>query len=248
PRHSISRKKMNSLYALGQIGYKNFIFLDLTGRNDWSSTLGRDNQSFFYPSASLSFAFTDAFEVDSDFFTFGKFRASIAEAGNDASPYQTRSGYSISNNEFNGVRFASFSNRIPLLDLKNELTVSREFGVDLRFCQNRLGVDFTYYNSATKNQIVPLPISHSSGYSSRMINAGEIQNKGFELLVNSSPVRNSNGFSWDLTLNLSKNNSEVVSLVEGVESLSLLDHSYASIEARPGQPYGNIVGFKFVRN
>lgn len=247
-RNSISRKKMNSVYALGQIGYKNYLFMDLTGRNDWSSTLGVGNQSFFYPSASLSFAFTDAFKVKSDFLTFGKFRASIAQAGNDADPFLTKSGYSISSQDFNGLRMASFSNKIPLQDLKNELTESWEVGGDLRFFKNRVGVDFTYYNASTKNQIVPIPLSQASGYVNRVINAGEIQNKGFELMLNFGVFRNTNGFNWDATINLSHNKSHVISLSDDVESLTLLSQSYANIEARPGEPYGNIVGWAYLKN
>lgn len=247
PRHSITRKQMNSVFGQAQIGYKNGLFLDLTGRNDWSSTLGRDHYSFFYPSASLSFVLTDFIDANPRFLSFGKLRASVASAGNDANPYLTKSGYSIASTEFNGQRFSTLSNRIPLLDLRNELTTSTEFGADLRFFQSRLGFDLTYYNSSTKNQIVPLPISQSSGYRDRMINAGEIQNKGFEALVTLGLIKNTAGFSWEMIVNMSRNKSQVVSLADGVESLSLLNHTYASIEARPGQPYGNIVGFKYLR-
>ena len=245
--NGLTRKVMNSVYAMGQLGYKNFLFLDLTGRNDWSSTLGMNNYSFFYPSASLSFAFTDLIRIDPAILSFGKLRASLAAAGNDASPYQTKSGYSLTSTYFNGQPMATYGVRIPLLDLKNELTISRELGMDLRFFQDRLGIDLTYYHSTTKNQIIPIPVSRGSGYSTKMINAGELSNQGIELLLNIAPIRNPKGFNWDITVNFSRNRSKVVSLVEGVTSLSLLDHSYVGIEARPGEEYGNIVGFKYLR-
>lgn len=248
PRYGLTRKKMNSVYGMAQLGYKDFLFLDITARNDWSSTLGMNNYSFFYPSFSSSFVFSDALNLSGNVFSFGKIRASYAQAGNDASPYQTKAGYSLSADNFRGQKFSAINLRIPLTDLKNELTTSYEFGTDLRFFNNRVGVDFTYYYSSTRNQIIPLPLSASSGYSSRMINAGEIRNRGFELLLNLTPVSAANTFKWDVTLNLSRNKSEVVSLVDGVESLSLITQTYADIVARPGQPYGNIVGFKYLRN
>ncbi len=243
-----SQKQINSVYFAAQTGYKDYLFLDVTGRNDWSSTLGLNNQSFFYPSVGLSFVFTDAFSLNSPLLTFGKIRASYAEAGNDASPYLTTAGYNLSSSSFNGQPFAFISSNIPLIDLKNELTQSYEFGTELRLFKNRLGIDFTYYNAATINQITPVQISAATGYGTRVINAGEIQNKGIEIFVNGTPV-NSGNFSWDVTLNFSRNMSKVVSLAPGISTLTLLTGAGgSSIQARPGESYGNIVGFPFMRN
>ncbi|SHF69893.1 TonB-linked outer membrane protein, SusC/RagA family [Fodinibius roseus] len=247
PRYWLSRKEINSLYTMGQIVYKNFLFLDLTARNDWSSTLGEDNNSFFYPSASLSFAFTDALDMDSDLLTFGKLRASYAETGVDADPYLTNYGYNISSSSFGGQNFASIQGSIPLTNLKNELTTSYEFGTDLRFFNNNLGIDFTYYNSSTTNQILPVDISSTTGFSQRIINAGEIQNKGVEVLINATPIQLQD-FQWNLKLNFSKNSSEVVSLASGVDSHILISSFGANIEARPGEPFGNIIGYEYKRN
>jgi TonB-linked SusC/RagA family outer membrane protein len=242
----LTRKRMNSVYFTGQLGWKNYFFLDFSGRNDWSSTLGINNYSFFYPSVSGSFVFTDAFKLENTPLSFGKVRLSYAQAGKDASPYQTEIGYNLSTTSYNGQRFASILGTIPLVDLKNELTTSVEAGAELRFLKNRLGIDFTYYSSGTKNQILRVDIPAGTGFSSKLINAGEITNKGIELMVNATPVQSKN-FTWDATINFSRNRSKVVELSPGINSLSLYSTSEMSIEARPGQPYGNIVGYAYKR-
>jgi TonB-linked SusC/RagA family outer membrane protein len=247
PRNYLERKQMNSVYFQGQLAYKNYLFLDITGRNDWSSTLGLNNQSFFYPSVSTSFAFTDALLLDSRILTFGKVRASYAQAGNDAAPYQTMAGYSLSTTTFNGLRMASIRSSVPLLDLKNELTKSVEFGVDLRFFNNRLGIDFTYYDQATTNQILPVEISAATGFGSRLINAGEVRNHGLELMVNATVLK-AGDFAWDMGINLSRNRSEVVSLAPGITSHTLISNPSASIQAREGELFGNIIGYPKKRN
>ena len=249
PREYSVGKEMNSVYFSGQLAYRNYLFLDVTGRNDWSSTLGPNNQSFFYPSAGLSFVFTDALALNSSFLNYGKVRVSYAKAGNDATPYQTLAGYNVtSSTTFNGQPFASIRSDIPLTDLKNELTSSYEFGTELRFFQGRLGVDFTYYNSATTNQILPVEISATTGYNTRLINAGEIRNQGVEIFLTGTPVK-SKRFSWDVSLNVSNNTSKVISLAPGISTLTLMDPGYgASIEARVGEPFGNIVGYRTKRN
>jgi TonB-linked SusC/RagA family outer membrane protein len=241
PRNYLERKQINSAYFAGQLGYRDFLFLDITGRNDWSSTLGLNNQSFFYPSISASYIFTENLDIDPGILTFGKLRASYAEAGNDANPYQTRGGYSYNSVAFNGLRMATISGRIPLLDLRNELTTSYEFGVDMRLFNNRLGVDLTYYEQSTSNQILPVEVSAATGFSSRMINAGEIQNKGFELMLNITPLRIGD-FAWNMDINLARNRSKVISLTSGIEAHTLLSGD-ANIEARVGEAYGNIRGY-----
>lgn len=176
-------------------------------------------------------------------------RASIAEAGNDASPFLTKAGYDVhSSTTFNGQPFANIRSDIPLTNLKNELTKSYEFGTELRFLNNRLGLDFTYYNASTINQILPVEISAGTGYSSRLINAGEIRNSGIEIFLTGTPVKSKN-FSWDISLNLSNNKSKVVSLAPGITSITLRDPGFgASIEARVGGPFGSIIGYKAKRN
>ncbi len=243
-----TQKEINSGYFDGQLGYKNFLFLNITGRNDWSSTLGANNYSFFYPSTNLSFVFTDALNLNSSFLSYGKLRASYAQAGADADVYQTKAGYGLSNLSYNGAPFAYINGAIPLTDLKNELSRSVEFGTELNFFNNRLGLDFTYYNASTINQITPVQVSGATGFYSRLINAGEIRNQGVEIFVNANPVINKN-FRWDFILNFSRNKSKVISLADGIETLTLLDtYNGGVIEARVGEAYGNIVGLPFDRN
>jgi TonB-linked SusC/RagA family outer membrane protein len=248
PREYYIRKEINSAYFSGQLGFKGYLFLDFSGRNDWSSSLGVKNQSFFYPSVSSSFVFTDALNLKSDVLSFGKIRASYATAGNDASPYQTLGGYSISSSTtFNGQPFGSIHGNIPLVDIRNELTHSYEFGTQLSLLKDRVGIDVTYYNSSTSNQILNVEVAAPTGYSTALINSGEIRNSGIEVMLTVTPVKTSN-FRWDINLNFSHNKSEVVSLAPGISTQTLLSTSEATIEARPGEPYGNIIGYKFMRN
>jgi len=248
PYSYLSRKEMQSVYFMGQIAYNNYLFLDVTGRNDWSSALGIDNYSFFYPSVSTSFVFSEAFTMPKNVLTFGKVRASWAQVGNDSDPYLTMNGYGSTTTTFNGQGLSWMNGTIPLFDLKNELTESWELGTDLRFLNSRLGFDFTYYDGKTTNQILPVNVSNASGYSTVVINAGEVQNKGIEVSLNLNPVKTSTGISWDIIANFSRNKSTVVSLAPGIESLTLEGSGLPNItEARPGQPYGNIVGYAYKR-
>lgn len=245
-RNNISEKVINSLYFTGQVGFNNYLFVDFTGRNDWSSTLGLKNQSFFYPSVSTSFVFSDLIGANKGILDYGKLRLSYAEAGNDADPYRTTGGYNLSNLNYNGQPYAAINSTVPLADLKNELTRSFEVGTELRFFKNRLGLDVTYYTSATFNQIINIGLSSATGYASRMINAGEIQNKGIEILLTGTPVKG-RFFSWDVTLNLARNRSKVVELTEGISTYRMLTATRASIQATPGEAFGNIIGFDYRR-
>ncbi|MEN8230002.1 MAG: SusC/RagA family TonB-linked outer membrane protein [Bacteroidota bacterium] len=243
PSSSLWEKEMQSVYFMGQLGYKNYLFLDVTGRNDWSSALGQDNYSFFYPSAGLSFVFSDAFNMDSKILSFGKVRASWAQVGNDSDPYMTKAGYSSYTTNFLGQGFSSKSGTIPLFDLKNELSESWEIGADLRFLQNRLSLDVTYYNGHTTNQILPISISSTSGYSTVIINAGQVSNKGIEAVLNLTPVNMTNGFRWDISFNYAKNTSIVDELAPGIERYRIADNYPNDVYANPGEPYGTIVGY-----
>ncbi|MCE5347927.1 MAG: SusC/RagA family TonB-linked outer membrane protein [Bacteroidales bacterium] len=243
-------KEIRSLYASGQVSYKNYLFFDLTARNDWSSTLPKGNNSYFYPSATMSFVFTDALPdlVNPDLLTFGKLRGSWARVGNDTSPYQTLIYYGFNADNYNGQPTASISSgTIPLIDLKPELTASTEFGTDLRFLDNRISVDLTYYSKKTTNQILSATIARSTGSSLKIMNAGEISNKGLEMLITGSLVKETN-FTWDLTFNFAKNKSKVVSLMEGISTYIFGADRLISVEGRPGQPYGNLYAAKWLRD
>jgi TonB-linked SusC/RagA family outer membrane protein len=248
PSTYLSKKEMQSVFFTGQLAYNNYLFLDVTGRNDWSSALGKDNYSFFYPSVSASFVFTDAFKaIPSNILSFGKLRASWAQVGNDSDPYLTKNGYASITTKYAGQGLSYMNSTIPAFNLKNELTESWEIGTDLRFLNNRIGVDLTYYNGKTTNQILPINVSNASGYTTVVINAGEVQNKGLELDLNLTPIRTASGFSWDINFNYARNHSEVVELAPGIESLVLNETVAGTVEARPGSPYGNIVGFAYQR-
>jgi len=247
---SLYEKEMQSVFFTGQVGYKDFLFVDVTGRNDWSSALGVNNQSFFYPSVSTSFIFTDAFNMDKNVLNFGKVRASWAQVGNDADPYLTQEGYTLYSTGFDDMPYASKSGTIPLWNLKNELTESVEFGADLRFLNNRVNLDVTYYNGNTRNQILNLSVSSASGYSDEVINAGKIKNNGIEATLGVVPV-NINGFRWSINANFSINRSEVVVLDGNIQSYRLIENashnSFSDIYAQVGAPYGNIIGYAYKR-
>lgn len=248
PSRYKSEKEMQSVFFTGQVGFRNYLFLDVTGRNDWSSALGRDNYSFFYPSVSGSLVFTEAFNLPSGILPFGKVRASWAQVGNDAGPFLTKAGYSVHTVTYAGQPRANIYSRIPLFDLKNELTESWEVGLDLRFLQNRIGIDLTYYDAKTSNQIIPVSISNASGFSSVVINAGEIANRGVEATLTLNPVRRSGGLNWNIMGNFAANRSEVIELAPGVETYTLAPSvAGGAIEARPGEPYGSIIGYKYKR-
>jgi TonB-linked SusC/RagA family outer membrane protein len=249
PSRFFSEKEMQSVFFTGQLGYRNFLFLDVTGRNDWSSALGRDNYSFFYPSVSGSLIFTDAFDfIPRNILPFGKIRASWAQVGNDSDPYLTRAGFTVQTVTYAGQPRASGYSRIPLFDLKNELTESWEVGLDLRFIENRIGLDITYYDAKTSNQIIPVSISNASGFSTVVINAGEIANSGLEATLNLVPVRINGGLNWDINANFAANRSQVVELAPGVETYTLTDGvAGGTVEARPGEPFGSIIGYAYKR-
>jgi len=240
PGFGLSETAINSVYAFGQFGYKNIFFLDWTARNDWSSNLSQENMAFFYPSLSASFIWTDAFDIDPGVFSFGKIRASWAQAGASGSPYQIFGTYSLRAIPHDGQPLANFTNTLPPLDLQNELTTSFEIGTDLRLFNNRIGLDFTYYDASTTNQILSISVAPTSGFGSRRVNAGEIRNYGIEMLLSATPVQLESGFSWDISFNYAQNNSEVIELVEGVERFQLGTDRNIRLFAEPGQPYAQI--------
>ena len=250
PDYGYSEREMQSVFFIGQADYKKFLYLDITGRNDWSSTLGVEHQSYFYPSVSTSFVFTDVLAINKDILSFGKIRASWAQVGNDTGPYRTREGYNLHTTGFDGLPYASKNGTLPLWDLKNELTESIEFGADLRFLSNRIRLDVTYYNGKTTNQILGLSVSQASGYGSAVVNAGEIQNRGIELTMGITPLHFS-GFRWDIDANFAVNRSEVVVLDGNIETYRLIStgshNAFSDIHAQVGAPYGNIIGYAYKR-
>ncbi|MEC3878764.1 SusC/RagA family TonB-linked outer membrane protein [Parapedobacter sp. 10938] len=253
-----SRRRIVGLYASGTLDYKNYLFLNLTARNDWSSTLPKGNNSFFYPSASLSWVFTELLDLqDNPYFSYGKLRLSYAQAGNDASPYLTTQTFAQANPgdgtrgdiifPFQGVNAFQLSSLMASNMLTPEMVTEMEVGADLRFFKNRLGVEFSYYDKVSDKQILQQEIAGSSGFGSRVINAGEISNKGIELIVSGSPVRTDN-FSWDVLVNFSRNRYTLKSIAEGVDNIFLGGFTDPQIRADKDHGYGVIWSLGWKRN
>ncbi|MES2875201.1 MAG: SusC/RagA family TonB-linked outer membrane protein [Bacteroidota bacterium] len=237
-----TKKAINSVYGLAQLSFKERIFLDITGRNDWSSTLPFSNNSFFYPSVSSSFLLDELFTLPS-MFSFAKFRMSWAQVGNDTRPYQTDKYY-------DRVYSNSFTNPGTLFnaDLKPEITSSVETGIDLRMFQNRLSVDVSYYNNNSRNQILAIPLDPVSGFTSALVNAGLINSKGVEVALTGKPIVK-NKFNWSTTLTWSRNRSYVKELAVGITNQVIYSHgSNVSIEARVGGRMGDMYGKGFQRS
>jgi len=242
------RKQVNSLYGQAQFAYHDFLFVDVTGRNDWSSTLPAENNSYFYPSVSASFVFTDAVPaLGGGFLNYGKVRAGLATVGNDALPYQLQSTYSA-NTPFGGAPRFSVPNALANSNLKPEETKSFEVGTELSFFDSRVGLDLTYYAKETSNQILNAQISSTTGYTSKAVNAGRISNKGFETLLSATPLKLANGFQWNTSLNFAKNTSMVEELNEDLQTVRLGLYWDLSVEARLGEPYGALYGTAFRRD
>ncbi|MFP4093661.1 MAG: SusC/RagA family TonB-linked outer membrane protein [Cyclobacteriaceae bacterium] len=243
----IEESVVNSLFASTQFGFKNYLFLDLTARNDWSSTLPSGNNSFFYPSVSLSAVITDMFDMNSNFLSFAKIRGSWAEVGNDADPYMLQQVYRPQGLWDGAVPMFGENNEIANANLRPEITTGIELGADIRFLNGRLGLDVTYYSQSTRDQILAVDISRASGYTSRVLNAGEITNKGVEVMLSGTIFQLPSGLSWDASINFARNRNEVVELADDLESLTLWSIRGASLEARVGEAYGNLYGRKFAR-
>ena len=249
--HHNPRKQINSLYAFANIGFKDYLYLDVTARNDWSSTLPDENNSYFYPSVTSAFVLTNAVdEVKSKIISYAKFRASYAEVGGDTDPYnltRTWSNYTYSMSGFPLSTESSAIMQNP--SLLPSRTKGYEFGLDAKFFDWRVGLDLTYYNQSTFNEIMTLPISSSSAYDYAYINAGEINNQGWELMLNIVPIK-TNDFRWDLTFNYARNVNKVVKLHDDakIQELARADWISSYIQAEEGGSYGDIVGYDFKRH
>ncbi len=231
-------KIVNSVFGSVSAGYKDLIYLDLTGRNDWSSTLPESNWSYFYPSVGTSFVFSQLFE-NKDIFSFGKLRMSYAQVGGDTQPYNLITSYQYGGS-VNGNSWLSLDQQRRNSELRPELTSSYEFGFESSFFKNRLTANVTYYQNSTVDQIIPAQVTPTMGYTSAWFNAGEIKNKGWEVFVQAKPINGK--FKWNIDLNWSNNQSEVVSLIDGVDRLQLRNWFNVSVWAEVGSPLGNIRG------
>jgi len=248
----VRKKEVRSVYATGSFGYKDIYFLEASIRNDISSALPANNNSYWYPSVSGSFVFSELLKWEP--LSFGKIRAGYAIAGSDLDPYQTSFTYAL------GTVYPTATSSInPLTvpdllknpNIKPSFANSFELGTDLKFFKNRFGLAFTYYNQQNKNQIINLSVSGASGYSQTVINAGLIENKGIELSLTGRPVQ-SKLFSWDVTFNAAHNESKVKSLYPGINTYQLAMQTYSSVSvylnSTVNQGFGNIVGQGYQRD
>lgn len=243
----ISKKGIYSFYALSQFNLGGYLYFDATVRNDNSSALPKANNSYWYHSENMSILLSKIFGISSNILSQGKLRGSFAKVGNDTGPYRTQAVYNIDQTVTLPYTVASISGSLPSFDLRPETSESWEVGVDLGFLNNRITLDATYYETNTTDQIMAVPISGTTAYSSKVINAGKIQNKGYEAQLNLIPFDSEN-FTWDLGVNFTKSNSRVISLNEGLERIQLGSLWFASVEARPGQEFGTIYGNDFLRD
>lgn len=245
--NTLTEKQIESLLGGISLGWRSLFYLDLTGRQDWSSSLPDGDNGYFYPSASASFVFSELVKIPK--MSFGKLRIGWAQVGNDTGPYNIYAFYQPNQN-FGSNPSVTVPNTLNNPRLKPEKTSTIEGGLDLRFFKNRLGLDLTLYSGKTTDQIIPLATTPTSGYSNQFINAGEISNKGIEISLHLSPVQQRD-FSWDLDFNFGKNKNEVVSILPEDPSIVSLPLAFsifggASLNAYIGQPYGTILGTNYL--
>jgi len=241
-----NHKRINSVLGSASFGYKYMFYLDVTARNDWSSTLPKDNWSFFYPSATASMIFSELEALkDKKWLSFGKVRFGWAKVGNDTDPFLAGATTYVPLDAFGAYQRYSLPAELNNPELLPESTSSWEVGTEIKFLNNRLGVDVTYYSAVTTDQIFPIDISPASGYRRMLTNAGKVENKGIELMLYGTPIQTKD-FRWDVTINWAKNNNEVVELMEGVENINLSSLWGVYVTARVGEPYGMLRGTNYV--
>ncbi|MGN6604716.1 MAG: SusC/RagA family TonB-linked outer membrane protein [Ginsengibacter sp.] len=248
-------KIVYSLYAFADLDYKNLLYLNVTGRNDHSSTLPAGKNSYYYPSASLSAIISDMVNLPSAI-SFLKLRVSAAKVGRDADPYSINNTFET-NTPFGSYPLTSGNQVLANSNLKPSSTATTEAGINIRFLDDRLGIDATVYQSKTKDEVVQLPITVSSGYTNAYVNGGKINNTGVEIMLSATPFRSKrpNGFNWDMNFNFSHNVGKVVSLPDGINTyvyaqVTQYDRYFRAIQydAKVGQRLGNMYGNSFVRD
>jgi TonB-linked SusC/RagA family outer membrane protein len=254
--HHKIRKETAALFTRFAVDYKNYLFLELNGRNEWTSTLLAPNNSFFYGGAGVGFVFTDAFKLESDIINFGKIKASYAEGGRDASPYADQTFYnrgivsgvwggSIRYPLPNGIGGVELSNVAGNPFLKPERNKTSEIGTELRFLKNRIGLDVTYYRGVNVDQIISVTVPGSTGFTNQLINAGTIENKGWEIVGTFTPVQHKD-FRWDIVTNFTRNRNMVLELP--VDRIALSGFGNLRPLVKKGEPYSVFYGTGFMRS
>lgn len=247
----IEEKEVNSFFGAVSLGYKNFLYLDVTGRNDWSSTLPVENNSYFYPSFSLSGVITDALKMNSKILSYAKIRAGWAQVGSDTDPYRLTQVFDPTTSWNPTTPLFTEQGTIASTGLRPERTTGKEIGTDLRFLGGRIGLDVTLYEQTTTDQIISVAVSRATGYESKLLNAGKIRNRGVEIVLNGSVIDNPK-FGWDVSLNYARNRNTVMELFtdeNGNELETIVLHSRRglSLEARKGMPFGTLFGSGYER-
>lgn len=240
-----SPRDTQSLYGFGEVSYLNSIFLNLTGRNDWSSTLPADARSYFYPSVGLSVVLSDLLPAFPDAITFARIRASWAKVGSSASPYSLNRVASVTAGGRGG--YLSLDNTLPNTSLKPEQTISRELGLDLRFFNGRLGFDVTGYIMNTENQLFTVALPIGSGAGEYFTNGGDVENKGVEVVVSTTPVQTMD-LNWDLNFTFGLNRNTVVSISEERPRVQISSNFIRDHVIEEGEPFGNIYSRDLVRD
>ncbi|GAA4270851.1 SusC/RagA family TonB-linked outer membrane protein [Aquimarina gracilis] len=241
---NFARSRNVGVFADLSLSFRDYLFLNATGRNDWSSTLPKDNQSYFYPSASVSLVFTEALGIDSEILNFGKLRAGFASVGNDA-PAEFLNRTFISGNPFNGIPVINNSAALGDQEITPEFTDEIELGADLEFFNRRAIVDFSWYKKTTSDLISPVSVPSTSGFTTFNTNIGEIENTGVEIGLTLVPIRTDN-FKWELFTTFTRNVNEVTELVDGLERIQLVPNQIA--HAIVGEPFGVFFGSRFARD
>ncbi|MBI9036919.1 MAG: SusC/RagA family TonB-linked outer membrane protein, partial [Bacteroidales bacterium] len=246
PSETIYKRETNSVYSFLNLKYKDFLFLELTGRNDWSSTLPVENNSYFYPSLSFSFILTEAFDFRLEWLNFLKIRGGAAQTATDTDPYQTEFYYNVG--FYGGKQTASYPNIIPPFALKPQRVNSYEFGTTISVLDNKIDIDFTYYSLYSFDQIITAPLPVSSGASNIMINNGSMSNKGIEIMINTVPIQ-TNEITVETGLNFSRNRNRIENLGDYADIFPLADiwgYNGPAMALKEGDDYGTIVGYDYV--
>ena len=258
PLYGLSERAVNSVYGSAEFSFKNYLFLNVTARNDWFTTLSKENRNIIYPSFSGSYVFSQAFESLPTWLTFGKLRAAYAEVGSDTDvpPYSNTLFYGINANLLTNPAGApqpvggSLGNVLPNTNLRPMRVGEKELGLELKLFKNRVGIDFTIYQKLTTDQIISAQISDASGFTNTLINSGRTQTNGVEMLLNLVPIKRA-GFQWDLTLNGSYNKTKVLSLLTDTpgERITVGTHVFnGELRQVVGEEMGQIYGFGFRRD
>ncbi|MEM6814152.1 MAG: SusC/RagA family TonB-linked outer membrane protein [Bacteroidota bacterium] len=259
-----SKRRLMGLFYEASIGFNDYLFFNTTGRNDWSSTLPADERSFFYPSASLSFVFTEGLNIDSKILSFGKLRASAAKVGNDAPVYSLTNTFIVNQGQSDTRIGAQRDIDFPIAgqsaatlydlgadpELTPEFTTEYEFGVNLRLFKDRVDLDVTYYDRNTTDQIGNISVPSATGFQQITTNFGDVENKGWEVGLNVIPVQTTSGFVWSMFVNYTRNRNNVIELADGVERVNIRNLFGGGIRpiAEPGSPLGSLYGTRSAKD